>query len=106
MSSDPSHPDVVAGESSAALLAELDTLLERMLALPVNHLGEPPVPPARQELEPRRDLPVVTMTEAMPEGIGPHAPSPAISAATDDLYRQAILHPPEEPELEPTRPPE
>ena len=104
MSSDPSHPQIVEGETSAALLAELDTLLERMLALPVNHLGEPPVQPVRIEQEPRPDLPVVTVTEAMPEGIGPHEPFPAISAATDDLYRQAILHPPEEPEA--TRPPE
>src|SRR5437899_1048259 len=100
MSSDPSHPQALEGESSAALLAELDSLLERMLRLPVNHLADPPAMP---NVELHRDVPVITVTEAMPEAIIPYSPLPAVSADDDDPYRQALLHPPEEPVPEPTR---
>jgi hypothetical protein len=100
MSSDPSLPETVEGESSANLLAELDDLLERMLALPVNHLDEPPTEPVRRTETPPDDIPVITITEAMPEPITNDPAPTAMPAVPDDLYFQAILQhaPPAEPE--------
>jgi hypothetical protein len=86
-------------DNSAALLAELDVLLERMMALPVNELDEEkpaprsPAPPQDTEIDevggrrmPPEDTEIVTVAEAMPE---PPLSSPALSP--DDLYVQAIL---------------
>jgi hypothetical protein len=91
----PSPPEA---DNSAALLAELDVLLERMMALPVNELDEEK-PPARQALQPPvpelsdvtgrmppQEAAMITVAEAIPE---PPLPSPAPSS--DDLYVQAIL---------------
>jgi hypothetical protein len=105
MSSDPSLPQTVEGESSEHLLAELDDLLERMLALPVNHLDEPPEEPVRRTEAPPEDIPVITVAEAMPEAIT-EAPAPeAVSTVQDDLYFQAILQHPPMPEPQAIKPP-
>lgn len=94
---DKPHPP--ESDNSAALLAELDVLLERMMALPVNELDEER-PPERQPEKPPEHLPVVTVSEAIPE-----SPLPSSAPPADDLYVQSILHPQIE-ELPYSRPPE
>jgi hypothetical protein len=93
----------LTADSSAALLAELDALLERMLALPVNNADEPPDAPVQRTEVPPENVPVVQVTQT--------ALSPADAPAPDDLYLQTIaaagpVQPPEPPPVEPTRPPE
>lgn len=84
------------GEDSAALLAELDALLERMLALPV-HQGEEPsgLPTYRTEVPPE-GMELITVTQAMPEPQErpperPRADPPAPKPPVDDLYFQTLL---------------
>ncbi len=94
-------PDPADADNSNALLAELDVLLERMMALPVNHLDEEPVArPPRPQLPPA-DLPLITITEAMPGSIDTASLPPAVTSTSDDLYVQTLLRE-HHPEPEPT----
>jgi hypothetical protein len=90
--------DPIDAEDSAALLAELDALLERMLALPVqNAEEEAPAPPDGVDL--------ITVTEAVPDAVAPPPPAPLPPA--EDLYFQTLLHPRElDPVEKGARPPE
>jgi hypothetical protein len=78
-------------DDSAALLAELDNLLERMMALPVNKLDEEPSVEVRREEAPPPDMPIITVTETIPESFAP-IPAPPVSTLDDDLYVQELLH--------------
>jgi hypothetical protein len=95
----------VGPENSAALLAELDALLERMMALPVNQAADDPT--ERRDDEPPEHLPIITVAEAMPDS--PPFPAPA---PHDDLYYGTTFEEhrfgPSEPEPTPpaSRPPE
>lgn len=97
-------PAPLDADNSEALLAELDSLLERMMALPVTSLDEEPAAlPSRAAPPP--DMPVITVTEALPELLS-SPPASAVTTTSDDLYVQSLLHEkPEEPPV-PTRPPE
>src|SRR3954465_8587206 len=73
-----------AEDPNAAMLAELDALLERMMALPVS----PAVgltPPPRPE-PPPDDVPIITVTEAGPQTYDAPPAVPVVSTAPDDLY--------------------
>src|SRR5262249_39080656 len=69
-------------------------------------LDEPPTEPLRRTETPPEDIPVITITEAMPEAITEVPAPPAVSNVPDDLYFQAILqHPSAEPEaIQPLQP--
>src|SRR5215472_3024981 len=71
MSTAPPAPDsgAEAGEESSALFAELDALLERMLALPVSYREEPEGSPEVGRPPPQELPPLVTIAEAMPEPV-------------------------------------
>lgn len=85
------NPPAVEVESSAAMLAELDTLLERMLALPVQHVEEPaPAPPPQPQPEysiPTPPAPVLETVAALEQ----EPPLPLQTTVNDDLYLQTIL---------------
>ncbi len=84
-------------DDSAALLGELDALLDRMMALPVNPAAEEPLP-ARREEKPPPDVPIIHVTEA--------AATPPPLRPSDDLYFQTTLPAHVEELAPPTRPPE
>src|SRR6516164_6815462 len=78
MSTAPPAPDsgADAGEESTALFAELDALLERMLALPVSSRDEPEAP--AEGPPPPQDLPpLITIAEATPEPVLTYTTPPA-----------------------------
>jgi hypothetical protein len=73
------------------MLAELDSLLERMMALPVSQPEEAVEAEERRLEEPPEDLPIITITETVAESAAP--PSvPTVSTTSDDLYMQTVLH--------------
>jgi hypothetical protein len=120
MSSDTPPDDTVpAGQvplldpdNSTALLAELDSLLERMMALPVSQLEEDVAPSPTRTEQPPPDLQLITVTETMPGSIDTSSLPPAVASTADDLYVQTLLHehppePPASPEIPPpSQPPE
>src|SRR5262245_22675641 len=86
----------LTADSSAALLAELDALLERMLALPVNNVDEPPDTPVQRTEIPPENIPVIQVTQTSLAQLDDPPPAP------DDLYLQTIavagpVQPPEPP---------
>lgn len=87
------NPPAVEVESSAAMLAELDTLLERMLALPVQHVEEPaPAPPPQSQPQSEHGIP--TPPAAVLETVAAleqEPPLPLQTTINDDLYLQTIL---------------
>jgi hypothetical protein len=94
-------------DDSTALLAELDSLLERMMALPVNNLEEDTAPAAPRSALPPPDVPLITVAETMPGSIDTASLPPAVTSTADDLYVQTLLHehPPEPPPPQPEPPP-
>ena len=93
MSTAPSAPDSgTGGEESSALFAELDSLLERMLALPVSYREEPESP-ASADPPPPHDLPpLITIAEAMPEPMSAStAPPPPVAIVDESLAPQPAL---------------
>ncbi len=100
MSSDPPVDDTVPlsqvpapeADNSTALLSELDALLERMMALPVNSLDEETPAPAPRTEQPPADVSLLTVTEAMPGSIDTASLPPSVTTTSDDLYVQTLLH--------------
>jgi hypothetical protein len=85
MSTAPPAPDsgADAGEESTALFAELDALLERMLALPVSSRDEPEAP--AEGPPPPQDLPpLITIAEATPEPVLTYTTPPAPVTIVDE----------------------
>jgi len=89
------------GDDSTALFAELDSLLERMLALPVSYQEGPEG--TEDAGPPPRDLPpLVTIAEAMPEPVLTYTtPPPPVSFVDEGLPPQpAFDFQPPHPALE------
>lgn len=75
------------GEESSALFAELDALLERMLALPVSYREEPEGPDGAEKPPPRDLPPLVTIAEAMPEPVLTYTTPPQPVAIVDEVLK-------------------
>src|SRR4051812_6594296 len=87
--SEPTAPEPEDRTADQAdMLADLDALLERMMALPVNQADEEGLPVRRSELPPA-DVPIITITEAVAHSEVP--PAPPVSTTEDDLYFKAVL---------------
>jgi hypothetical protein len=103
--SPPAPPDPgPEAEDSSVLFQELDALLERMLALPVNYLegqeqaGDEPGPPAE-------GVPLITIAEAMPEPFAVPEPLAPSAAEVEGLFSQTVFGlQPSAPPLEPPPP--
>jgi hypothetical protein len=83
------------GDNSRSLFAELDALLERMLALPVSYREEPDAD--NRTTPPSTELPpLITIAEAMPEPVPTYtAPEPPVTFTDQAL--QALLPKPTTP---------
>lgn len=93
-------------DDSTALFAELDDLLERMLALPVSYREEPEEP--AEDRQPPRELPpLVTIAEAMPEPVLTYTmPAPPVAFVDEGLPPQSAFDlQPSPPAVERTLPP-
>ena len=92
-------------DDSTALFAELDNLLERMLALPVSYRKEPEE--VAEDRPPPRDLPpLVTIAEAMPEPVLTYSmPAPPVSFVDESLPPQPAFDLRPSPAVERTPPP-
>lgn len=101
------NPDAIPEpDGNAAMLAELDALLERMMALPVSPSDDIDALPVRRTETPPDDMAIITVTEAGAQAPPPERGTPTVptvSTATDDLYFKALLA---EQHPEPIRPPE
>ena len=95
MSTAPPAPNSgTGGEESSALFAELDALLERMLALPVSYREEPESPGSAEPPPPRDLPPLITIAEATPEAVEVYtAPPPPVAFVNESLPPQPALDP-------------